>query len=79
MLTVSNIPVKGSRGFKINESKGFTANDTSPLQNIIKSASSNSSTAKPKYEFNRIENFRFLEIVYQLGPFPPKTVEDHTP
>ena len=49
MLTPSNVAVKGSKGFKIHKPKGSTANDTSPLQNIIHRASIASSTAKPMY------------------------------
>ena len=64
MLTVSNVAVKGSRGFKIHEAKGSTANDTSPLQNIIQSASIASSTAKP-ITYNRIKNFKFVRTLSQ--------------
>ena len=49
MLTPSSVAINGSRGFKIQKAKGSTANETSPLQNIIHRASIASSTAKPMY------------------------------
>ena len=55
MLTPSSVAINGSRGFKIQKAKGSTANETSPLQNIIHRASIASSTAKPMYNVHSKE------------------------